>query len=965
MNVLKDILSAPQAGQLGWTLLHFVWQGALVAALLAVALRVLRKRSAGLRYLVATVALLILAVAPVATLLLVDRSVAEVVAVVPAEDELALDAADSEPPPVTGDWEPIEITGTDIPAVEHVPSSAASLSETAPSAEPAPRWVQRVEALLQPWLPWVVGAWVVGVFVLLMWRLIGWASIRRFTRRNVLPVPVELQARLAALAGRLRVTRPVRLLISGIAVVPSVIGWFRPVILLPVAAVAGLTPEQLEAILAHELAHIRRHDYLVNMIQVVIETLLFYHPAVWWISNIIRTAREDCCDDLAVAACGNRIAYARALSAMEDLRAAPMPSIAATGGNLLLRIRRIVGLSDADAPKGKPILAILTVAFILGIVIPMGCMQPEKTPVDPTSVVAEQDAFSSKIAKVLGEGWVPIASGVDDAEEVYRGRRGANAVGARNWIHANPTKPPVDRRYEKLPLEQLALLVLHKVEVPDGPGDLGYRMSSRLAGAWYMWKTRDNAPARQKLCDQILAELQRVRQEKRSLHDVSGWVEPLGPLGGREQIKTLLRAHGPNDFDCCYGPALVRALGVVGNTDDVPFLITKIPERPSDSSASSQITMALNKMLGLSLGVLRRDSRGYVSRTDVSHIDARVWTAVWEAHKAAAESGDSLSAAAARIRFLEIDGKPRNVDMRLLVMRPTGKKGMCLLWEGDAKAPRKLPMPKLSMGYVSMMLASPDGKYLAVDSVGEGAHLLDVIDLPRLIEKGETKILRMLDAFPAGFTIGHWKEDGRLLVTSNLLLTHGGSQPDNLVRAPHVLVFEEAGIYALTIKDGKIEPLSENAKHPVKTFIKQLTSKEPGVSEYAAIALKILKSREALPALKKALAAEPDEDIRETIQDAIDSLKITPLSRIREPITIHDSNLLGLTEAEVLKVWKLDKLEPVPEAPNKKCYLGPTRPGTDVFWQRRWTLTFEKGKVVKHEVVDESGGCILRVPRED
>ena len=116
-----------------------------------------------------------------------------------------------------------------------------------------------------------MGAWVLGVLALLLWRLAGWTVVRRLTHRSVLPVPAELQTRLAELAGRRRVTRPVRLLISGIAVVPSVIGWFRPVILLPVAAVAGLTPEQLETILAHELAHVRRHDYLVNTFQGVIE----------------------------------------------------------------------------------------------------------------------------------------------------------------------------------------------------------------------------------------------------------------------------------------------------------------------------------------------------------------------------------------------------------------------------------------------------------------------------------------------------------------------------------------------------------------------------------------------------------------------------------------------------------------------------------------------------------------------
>jgi beta-lactamase regulating signal transducer with metallopeptidase domain len=108
-----------------------------------------------------------------------------------------------------------------------------------------------------------------------------------------------------------------------------VIGWLRPVILLPVSVLAGLTPQMMEAILAHELAHIRRHDYLLNMLQTAIETLLFYHPAVWWVGRKIRQERENCCDDLAVTACGDALIYARALTALSrsaaHRRSSPWP----------------------------------------------------------------------------------------------------------------------------------------------------------------------------------------------------------------------------------------------------------------------------------------------------------------------------------------------------------------------------------------------------------------------------------------------------------------------------------------------------------------------------------------------------------------------------------------------------------------------------------------------------------------
>jgi len=125
--------------------------------------------------------------------------------------------------------------------------------------------------------------------------------------------------------------------------VPTVIGWLRPVILLPASALTGLSAEQLEALLAHELAHIRRYDYLVNLLQTTIETLFFYHPAVWWVSTQVRQEREHCCDDLAVAACGDVLTYARALTALEQLRGSePQLAVAASGGSLLVRIQRLL-----------------------------------------------------------------------------------------------------------------------------------------------------------------------------------------------------------------------------------------------------------------------------------------------------------------------------------------------------------------------------------------------------------------------------------------------------------------------------------------------------------------------------------------------------------------------------------------------------------------------------------------------
>jgi TonB family protein len=159
---------------------------------------------------------------------------------------------------------------------------------------------------------------------------------------------------LARACERFGLVRPVRLLCSASAVTPMLIGWIKPVILLPASMFSGFTPQQIELIIAHELGHIRRWDYLANLFQVVIETVLFYHPVVHWISRDVRNARESCCDDLVLSvANGNPLTYARALANLEELRHdlnLIAPALGAGGGVLLTRIRRIVGVAEMLDP---------------------------------------------------------------------------------------------------------------------------------------------------------------------------------------------------------------------------------------------------------------------------------------------------------------------------------------------------------------------------------------------------------------------------------------------------------------------------------------------------------------------------------------------------------------------------------------------------------------------------------------
>ncbi|WP_309890210.1 M56 family metallopeptidase [Archangium sp.] len=317
-------MSGTVSQSLGWALLHLLWQGALVAAALAVALRVLDRRAAAVRYLLACGALALMLVLPALT----------------AWRHHTTQKVEA-PSPVTA-FAP-------MPAPAPTGVRPTHAGETAPVAEAAPS-LERTLASLGEHMHWLVLAWALGVAVSSLRLLSGWLRLRRLVHAAS-PAPAEWQEALERLARRLGMTRPVRLLRSAALDVPAAVGWLRPVVLLPVSALTGLSARQLEMVLAHELAHIRRHDFAVNLVQTLVETLLFYHPAVWWMSRVIRVEREHCCDDIAVGTSGSPVSYAKALTALESLRVLPLgeasPAMSALGGSLTERVRRLVGAPAA------------------------------------------------------------------------------------------------------------------------------------------------------------------------------------------------------------------------------------------------------------------------------------------------------------------------------------------------------------------------------------------------------------------------------------------------------------------------------------------------------------------------------------------------------------------------------------------------------------------------------------------
>ena len=311
---LQQIISSDLAARLGWTLLHSLWQGAAVALVLAAAMRLLRFHSPPLRYSAALGSLAVLLIAMCVTF---ARS-----------------------GPVRQDQ---FVASTTIARVEASAPSGPPSDETAASASPpissalprssptSPSRLSLFTTRLHRIVPYLACAWGLGVLLVSLWHTGGWIAVQRLRRLGVESVDTATARLASALATKLNIHRVVRVVQSLRIETPLVVGWLRPMILLPAAVLVGLTPGQLEAILAHELAHIRRHDYLVNLVQVAIETLLFYHPAVWWLSRRIRLEREQCCDDIAVAICGDRCRYVESFAALDEVRMNGVMALAARG----------------------------------------------------------------------------------------------------------------------------------------------------------------------------------------------------------------------------------------------------------------------------------------------------------------------------------------------------------------------------------------------------------------------------------------------------------------------------------------------------------------------------------------------------------------------------------------------------------------------------------------------------------
>jgi GWxTD domain-containing protein len=368
MRFLEQFVEAPLAGTLGWALLHSLWEGAIISAVLAGVLLVFR--SPRIRYAAACSATLAMAGAFALTLTLL----------IPAQVHHSQSIA-ANGFPAWNFWSGHDVSGS---------------------------WNLDLGAIA----PWLGPFWITGVWLFCLLRLVSWISVRKLRSRGVCCVSEFWQNKLAQLSTRMKVTRQVQLLESCLADFPLVLGHLRPVILIPVGLFSGLTVEQIETILLHELAHIRRHDYLINAMQRLIESFFFYHPATWWISSVIRNEREHCCDDVAVSMIGSPHEYALVLAALERNRLASRePALAVTGGHLMKRIHRLLHPSRSINALA-PLLAVAT--FLATAAISLAALRsgPSKQLSSATQVPVSASAKST-YSKWIDEDVVYI---VDDAE---------------------------------------------------------------------------------------------------------------------------------------------------------------------------------------------------------------------------------------------------------------------------------------------------------------------------------------------------------------------------------------------------------------------------------------------------------------------------------------------------------------------------------------------------------------------
>ena len=349
----------PTLDAIAWTLIHFCWQAAAIAGIYRLSTVLLARSTSQARYLIAFAAMLMMVGAAVGTFAWQMRS------------------------------------ATPSPALHNAAPTIEDASLALPRTM-APGFISQHQSVAGSTqanlLRWIDGFWVLGVIVLSVRSLGGWWMIQKLRATAIADAPEHVRESFRRIFAAMGLRRPVLLRVSSAVAGPITVGALRALVLLPFSAITLLGPDELEMVLAHELAHVRRADFLCNLLQTLVETLFFFHPAVWWMGNRIRHERELCCDDLALKICPNPVMYATALFRLEEQRARHWRLAMALDGHqtpqtLRLRIARILG--EPTAPVGgRPVQPFSLVVACVALTVSLTAARPVVASLNPAHLPA-------------------------------------------------------------------------------------------------------------------------------------------------------------------------------------------------------------------------------------------------------------------------------------------------------------------------------------------------------------------------------------------------------------------------------------------------------------------------------------------------------------------------------------------------------------------------------------------------
>ena len=332
MKKVFEFFSSYSLDVVGYTLLHSIWQGLLILFIIAVILRFIPSKLSNTRYAIATVGLFSIIVASVVTFIYLSIGSSDLISFTAYYD------------------------------LRHEGISTYHTQSTVTN------YLEAGQALIQACIPLFLIIWVVGAMIFTMRIFMGLAYVERL-REGCVPMASEWNRFIQEMSAELRIDKNITLAESRIINAPIVIGYLKPLILIPIGMCASLSTAQLETIFIHELMHIRRKDYLVNLLQSFIEAIYFFNPFVWAISNTVKREREHCCDDAVVQLHGNAIVYASALATLEEVRLSNSQlslSLAGNKNELLKRIKRLMEKSVQQHYSGGKIIPALL--LVIGLV---------------------------------------------------------------------------------------------------------------------------------------------------------------------------------------------------------------------------------------------------------------------------------------------------------------------------------------------------------------------------------------------------------------------------------------------------------------------------------------------------------------------------------------------------------------------------------------------------------------------